>query len=385
MRTSRGSLELIGPQALSPLTAQPAPPPHPEQRHAGDHKANGRFTAFWWQAGLPDLPLRPPRGGSMARARNVQELKALLSHLAAPDLLRAASLTWPGSNEHGSCTTQTSYTRAMSWWLWWAQSRGLLLADIPQREARVYATATYAAGLLAASCRLRIQVVTSSHSLLHACGPTARNPFIAIERSPGWRAASGQYLSAEHLHDLLTWASVHENRRTQEWLGLLIGKACSVSAARTCSFRDLTREDTHHHLHLRAPDGTQCQRVYDSGPYASSLLSAYLHERERAPGPLMAAVHGLLLGPLYTGELLRRIALQALVPLDGPASPAVSLHSLAAAPVRAGEPSAVMPALHGCAAGGDIDRALVYNAAPQRWDARLSAGSHNTTSGISDD
>ncbi|MEU7749367.1 hypothetical protein [Nonomuraea sp. NPDC049158] len=373
MMTSRGSLKVLGPQASSPVKTQPSPPSRLDQRRAEDHDAIGQLADRWCLAAVPDLPLRLPRKGSAIPARTAGVLNALLRRIAVPDLLRAAGRTWLGSDEHGSRTTQASHTRAMSWRLWSVQRRGLPLADIPQQEALSYAAGTYAAGLSAASCRLRIEVVTSWYSFLHACGLTTRNPFTSIQHPPGSRAATGRYPPAEHLHDLLAWASVHESRRQQAWLGLLIGTACNVSPARTCSLHDLTRGGTHHRLRRPAPDGRHRQRVYDLGPHVSSLLSACL-QPGRTLGPLFVAAHGTLLRPSYTGELLWRLARQAVIPLDGPASPAVMRHSVAAALIRASKPSAVMRALHGCAAGDDIDRALVCNAALQRWDTHLAAG-----------
>ncbi|MGN9788209.1 hypothetical protein ACTMTF_42830 [Nonomuraea sp. ZG12] len=212
------------------------------------------------------------------------------------------------------------------------------------------------------------------YSFLHASGIATCDPFAGIERPPRRRPADEHYLQAEHLQDLLAWAATHESKRTQAWLGLLIGTACSADALQRSSLRDLTRAGAHHRLHLRSSDSTQRQRIYDLGPYVSGLLSAYLRERGRAGGPLFVTSHWAPLQPSYTGELVRRIARQAAIPQSGPLSPSVLRRSVANALIRAGESPAVIRALQGRTAEGDIDRAVIYSAALHRWDARLSAG-----------
>ncbi|GAA3604132.1 hypothetical protein GCM10022419_105890 [Nonomuraea rosea] len=108
---NRGSLKLGDPQTSSPLTAQPSPASCPDQRRAKGHDATGR-AGYWWLAASPDLPLHPPHKASPAPARTIGGLNAFLHRSAAPDVLRAASLTWLNADQHGSCTTPASYIRA---------------------------------------------------------------------------------------------------------------------------------------------------------------------------------------------------------------------------------------------------------------------------------
>ncbi|MEV0589695.1 tyrosine-type recombinase/integrase [Nonomuraea sp. NPDC050310] len=270
-----------------------------------DEAGDGEAAAWGELIPLGALPVELPPKGTSPPARTATELAALLRTAGAGERLLQATGGWLMSERRASPATQQAYIQDVSWWLWWVQARGLIIADVDFLETDLYAAAMRHADWASATRARRLSAVRSWYGYLMRAEAAQRNPFDGMEL-PKVRSKVTRHLTGGQLQAMLSHALAFESVRTQAIIATLLDTGCRISELLTLTVADFGYNAGERVLNLRAKGDRVHQVVI--GRRTADLLDTYVQERGAGQGPLFISRTGLPLRRSYVLELVQRLA-----------------------------------------------------------------------------
>lgn len=241
-----------------------------------------------------------------------------------------ATAAWLSSERRASPATTNGYVRDVSWWIAYADARGLDIADVNPIEADLYAAALRAAGLADATRSRRLAAVSSWYRYVVRAGAATRNPLLDMDRPTADDISKTRGLTKGELDRMLAHAHQSETSRTYALLCLLVVTACRVGGIVAVQVNALGYDAGNRvvDLPVKSKGGTKTKR-FIVPPYASVALDAYMAEYSHVPGPLFRTKTGGPIDQPYIYRLVRRIAKAAGVLHWEALSPHSIRHSIA--------------------------------------------------------